>query len=90
MEWQRLSGIEISEQTPEKNAAFQKKKLASIVVLKSHRTQIYGTEIVENPLGTPAMATGGTGDTLAGIITSFWHNLIEPKKRSTQRFISTV
>lgn len=70
MEWQRLSGIEISEQTPEKNAAFQK-KLASIVVLKSHRTQIYGTEIVENPLGTPAMATGGTGDTLAGIITSF-------------------
>ena len=24
MEWQRLSGIKISEQTPEKNAAFQK------------------------------------------------------------------
>ena len=88
MEWQRLSGIEISEQTPEKNAAFQ--KISQYRGLKSHRTQIYGTEIVRNPLGTPAMATGGTGDTLAGIITSFWHNLIEPKKRSTQRFISTV
>ncbi|MBM9834275.1 carbohydrate kinase, partial [Enterococcus faecalis] len=24
-----------------------------------------------NPLGTPAMATGGMGDTLAGMITSF-------------------
>jgi ADP-dependent NAD(P)H-hydrate dehydratase len=70
MEWQRLSGIEIAEQTVEKNTAFQE-KLSSIVVLKSHRTQIYGQEIVENPLGVPAMATGGTGDTLAGVIASF-------------------
>ena len=46
MEWQRLSGIEISEQTPEKNAAFQ--KISQYRGLKSHRTQIYGTEIVEN------------------------------------------
>jgi ADP-dependent NAD(P)H-hydrate dehydratase len=70
MEWQRLSGIEIAEQTVEKNTAFQE-KLSSIVVLKSHRTQIYGQEIVENPLGVPAIATGGTGDTLAGVIASF-------------------
>ena len=70
MEWQRLSGLAIDEQTQARNQQAQE-KLGSIVVLKSHRTQVYGAQIVENPLGTPAMATGGMGDTLAGIITSF-------------------
>lgn len=41
-------------------------------MLKSHRTEIYTTnEQYRNPLGTPAMATGGMGDTLAGMITGF-------------------
>jgi len=70
MEWQRLSGLTITEQSEDHNQQAQE-KLGSLVVLKSHRTQVYGTHIVENPLGTPAMATGGMGDTLAGIITSF-------------------
>lgn len=70
MEWQRLSGLPIAEQSEAHNQQAQE-KLGSIVVLKSHRTQVYGTQSVENPLGTPAMATGGMGDTLAGIITSF-------------------
>ena len=70
MEWQRLSGLPIAEQSEAHNQQ-AREKLGSIVVLKSHRTQVYGTQSVENPLGTPAMATGGMGDTLAGIITSF-------------------
>ncbi len=70
MEWQRLSGLAIADQTEENNQQAQQ-KLGSLVVLKSHRTQIYGSSIAQNPLGTPAMATGGMGDTLAGMITSF-------------------
>ena len=71
MEWERLSGIKIDEQTIRKNRQAQQ-KLAASIVLKSHRTEIYThTDSYKNPIGTPAMATGGMGDTLAGIITSF-------------------
>lgn len=72
MEWQRVSQIEIAQQTIEKNQVKQA-QLNTIIVLKSHQTMIYagdqGTYL--NPLGNPAMATGGTGDTLCGIIASF-------------------
>lgn len=71
MEWQRLSQLLINEQSETAN----KKKQAEIggtIVLKSHRTEIYGlTATYSNPIGTPAMATGGMGDTLAGMITGF-------------------
>ncbi|MFC6259639.1 NAD(P)H-hydrate dehydratase [Levilactobacillus fujinensis] len=71
MEWQRLSGIAIAEQTPEKNQPIVN-HLSATVVLKSHRTQIYTpTAAYENPLGTPAQATGGMGDTLAGMVGGF-------------------
>ncbi|EPI00468.1 YjeF domain protein [Enterococcus faecalis 13-SD-W-01] len=71
MEWQRLSKIPVAQQKPEQNKAVQK-KIGATVVLKSHRTTIYGQqEIYENTVGSPAMATGGMGDTLAGIITGF-------------------
>ncbi len=42
----------------------------SIVVLKGHRTLIAapGEVTVVNPTGNPGMATGGTGDVLAGVI----------------------
>lgn len=71
MEWQRLSGIPINEQTEAANLAAQQ-QLQATVVVKSHRTEIYGrTEVVKNPLGSPAMATGGMGDTLAGMIGAF-------------------
>jgi ADP-dependent NAD(P)H-hydrate dehydratase len=79
IEWQRLSGLSLKEQTPTNNQACQRKLLATIV-LKSHRTQIYTAQtIYENTLGTPAMATGGTGDTLAGIITSFLAQFADKK-----------
>lgn len=70
MEWQRLSGIAISQQTPAANQKIQE-QLQAIVVLKSHRTEIYGTKILRNPLGNSGMSTGGMGDTLAGMICGF-------------------
>ncbi|WP_207942519.1 YjeF family domain-containing protein [Enterococcus sp. DIV2402] len=71
MEWQRLSHIPISEQNQQLNQYVQQ-KLQATIVLKSHRTEIYHhTGIYQNLLGNPGMATGGTGDTLAGMITGF-------------------
>lgn len=71
MEWERLSGIKIEKQTQQRNEEMQH-KLNSNIVLKSHRTEIYtNIEIYKNTVGTPAMATGGMGDTLAGMITGF-------------------
>lgn len=71
MEWQRLSGIPLAEQTNEASAAFQK-EIKSICVVKSHATKIFATTASYlNPLGNPAMATGGTGDALAGMIAAF-------------------
>ncbi|GAK47048.1 carbohydrate kinase [Secundilactobacillus oryzae JCM 18671] len=71
MEWQRLSGIKITDQTEAANQAVRD-QLNATVVLKSHRTEIYTANgIYQNPLGTPAQATGGMGDTLAGMIGGF-------------------
>ena len=71
MEWQRVSSLKIDEQTPENNRK-QQAKLGATIVLKSHRTTIYGQQkCYQNTTGSAAMATGGTGDTLAGMITGF-------------------
>ncbi|WP_204120857.1 MULTISPECIES: NAD(P)H-hydrate dehydratase [Levilactobacillus] len=71
MEWQRLSGIAIADQTATANRAAVD-QLHATVVVKSHRTEIYtADQTYVNPLGTPAQATGGMGDTLAGMIGGF-------------------
>lgn len=71
MEWQRLSGLALPEQTTGANLAAVN-KLQSIVVLKSHRTEIFVKDAhYQNPYGNPGMATGGMGDTLAGMVTAF-------------------
>ncbi|WP_125765812.1 NAD(P)H-hydrate dehydratase [Levilactobacillus mulengensis] len=71
MEWQRLSGIAIADQTAVANRAAVD-QLHATVVVKSHRTEIYtADQTYVNPLGTPAQATGGMGDTLAGMIGGF-------------------
>jgi len=71
MEWQRLSGIAIADQTAAANRAAVD-QLHATVVVKSHRTEIYtADQTYVNPLGTPAQATGGMGDTLAGMIGGF-------------------
>jgi hydroxyethylthiazole kinase-like uncharacterized protein yjeF len=73
MEWQRLSGLAIEKQTVEasREAAHQ---LGSFVVAKSDKTKIFqpdSDEVAVVTNGTPAMATGGMGDTLAGMIAGF-------------------
>ncbi len=71
MEWQRLSKIPIKEQSQENNQKIQA-LIGGTIVVKSHRTEIYGHhQMYQNPLGNPGMATGGTGDTLAGLIAAF-------------------
>lgn len=70
-EWERLSGIEIDDQTYERNREAVD-QLGATVVLKKHGTEIFFKDKeYKLTIGTPAMATGGMGDTLAGMITSF-------------------
>lgn len=71
MEWQRLSGIKIADQTV---AANQKavQALDATVVLKKHHTEIYhGDQVFKLPIGSAAQAVGGMGDTLAGMVGAF-------------------
>ncbi len=71
MEWQRLSGLAIKDQRETFNQKVQEVMKATIV-LKSSQTEIYANEgSFRNIAGNPGMATGGMGDTLAGIITAF-------------------
>lgn len=77
MEWQRLSGIKISDQENVRNfqvlrQLFPKRNV--ILVLKSNHTHVYDAtqeRAYLNAAGNPGMATGGMGDTLAGIIAAF-------------------
>lgn len=78
MEWQRLSGIKIADQKDSENlkllaSLFSEKIKNAILVLKSHRTRVYDLagDVYQNSAGNPGMATGGMGDTLAGITGAF-------------------
>lgn len=55
------------------------KDLGCIVLLKGHRTVITdGNYIYRNHTGNPGMATGGSGDVLAGIIVSLLGQKVSP------------
>ncbi|ABR74699.1 NAD(P)H-hydrate dehydratase [Actinobacillus succinogenes] len=71
-EWERLSGLALAQQT-ENNNQTTAKRLGLDLILKKHGTELYltGTEPRRIDVGTPAMATGGMGDTLAGMIAGF-------------------
>lgn len=76
MEWQRLSQIRIPFQTDSANIDALSQLIPdsnAMLVLKSNHTHIYDGkgQVFVNPLGNPGMATGGMGDTLAGIIGGF-------------------
>lgn len=68
-ELERLSGIEIAEQTEQ---AFTD-EIGATLVAKSNETKIFRPfkEAEKLTIGTPAQATGGMGDTLAGMIAGF-------------------
>ncbi|EHJ53228.1 NAD(P)H-hydrate dehydratase [Streptococcus macacae] len=72
-EWERLSGLAISKQTEEATqtalAAFPK---GTVLVAKSHQTKLYqNSKVGKICVGGPYQATGGMGDTLAGMIAGF-------------------
>ena len=76
MEWQRLSQIRIPFQTDSANIDALNQLIPdsnAMLVLKSNHTHVYDGkgQVFVNPLGNPGMATGGMGDTLAGIIGGF-------------------
>lgn len=71
-EWERISTIEISQQTPENTQEFTK-DYQTMIVLKMHQTELYYREdAYKIPYGNPGMATGGMGDVLAGMIAAFF------------------
>jgi NAD(P)H-hydrate epimerase len=73
-EMARLMGLSTAEvQAHRREMACQlAQKTNAIVVLKGHHTLIAAHDgtVMENPTGNPGMATGGSGDVLAGIIGS--------------------
>lgn len=76
MEWQRLSQIRIPFQIDSANIDALNQLIPdsnAMLVLKSNHTHIYDGkgQVFVNPLGNSGMATGGMGDTLAGIIGGF-------------------
>ncbi len=71
-EWERLSGIPIPDQSPDTNQKFMD-EFKGMLVLKKHQTEIYFQgNIAAIPYGNPGMATGGSGDVLAGMIAGFF------------------
>ncbi|WP_080146807.1 NAD(P)H-hydrate dehydratase [Marinilactibacillus piezotolerans] len=70
-EWKTLSGLSKEEENEEDNRNKQK-ALDAIIVLKKGQSEVYfDDEVWQNIPGNPSMATGGMGDTLAGMIAGF-------------------
>lgn len=74
-EWERLSGTPISEQNPTSiRLALSNYPSGLILVAKSHQTAIYQAgkaDRAQLTIGGSHQATGGMGDTLAGMIAGF-------------------
>jgi NAD(P)H-hydrate epimerase len=71
-EWSRLSGVPASDRDAQDKAAIAfAGRTKCVVVLKGHHTLVTdGETAIWNQTGTPAMATGGSGDVLTGLITA--------------------
>lgn len=83
MEWQRFGQVAIADQAKEDNnwEALVAMNPEPILVLKSDQTQVYlENELYQLTVGGPYQATGGMGDTLAGIIAAFVAQFQDTKK----------
>lgn len=78
----RLLGLPSSSRVPEdrRRAAEDLAALTGgVVVLKGHRTLVCdGRRLYENRTGNPGMATGGTGDVLAGVVAGLLAQGMDP------------
>lgn len=74
-EWERLSGLTPDKQDSEANwQALARFPKDTILVAKRHQTQVYDSKSHQTAailVGGPYQATGGMGDTLAGMIAGF-------------------
>ncbi len=81
-EFSRLTGISTAEilSDTKKYALEFAEKYNVTVVLKSHRTVVCSPDgrCLKNISGNPGMATGGTGDVLAGAVAAFAAQGMEP------------
>jgi ADP-dependent NAD(P)H-hydrate dehydratase len=70
-EWSRLSGIPANQPELQAQEARRCASPTCTILLKGSQTLITdGDRSVRNQTGTPAMATGGSGDVLTGVITA--------------------
>jgi ADP-dependent NAD(P)H-hydrate dehydratase len=71
-EWSRLCGVSASDTEAQRAAAVAvARRCKLVIVLKGHQTFVTDGETAYlNTSGTPAMATGGSGDVLTGMITA--------------------
>lgn len=79
-EWSRLCGVAASDQDAQREAAVRfAKQHGVIVLLKGYRTLVTdGYSAYLNDTGTPAMATGGSGDVLTGVIAALLCQGLDP------------
>lgn len=91
MEWQRLSGILITDQNNQLQNQRAQQALDATVILKKHHSEIYfpSQEIYQLPVGGPEMATGGMGDTLTGILAAFISQFHAPFEDKVQAALYT-
>ncbi len=80
-EWSRLSGAPASDRLGQCWAAVEfAKKSSAVVVLKGQHTLVTdGQTAVWNDTGTPAMAIGGSGDVLTGLIAALICQGLKPR-----------
>jgi ADP-dependent NAD(P)H-hydrate dehydratase len=70
-EFARLIGQQLAGEARQRAAVELAARLDAVVLLKGHRTLITdGRRRATNATGNPGMATGGSGDALAGLITA--------------------